>query len=55
MRKISDSFLIYHIKEHKFEVMPNMHNMRFNFSMIYFKDKLFVLGGRDFGSNEIAI
>ena len=35
--------------------MPNMRTMRFNFPMVYFKDKLFALGGRDFGSNEVAI
>lgn len=32
-----------------------MLNKRFNFPMIYLKNKLYVFGGREYGPNDVSI
>ena len=55
MREISSKFLIYHIKENIFVQNRSMINIRFNFPLIFLKGKLYALGGRHFGGNDVAI
>lgn len=55
MREISSKFLIYHIKENMFTQQKSMINIRFNFPLIFLKGKLYALGGRHFGGNDVAI
>ena len=43
---ISNSFYLYHITQNRMIKMPNMINKRFNFSLIFFENNLFALGGR---------
>lgn len=55
MRFISKQFHIYNIKENSFIRLPDMHQIRFNFPLIYLNNKLYALGGRQFGTNDYAI
>lgn len=35
--------------------MPDMIDFRFNFPVIYLDNKLYVLGGRQFGDKDVAL
>ena len=55
MNNITKTAKIYSIAEEKFKKLPEMHDIRFNFPVLFFKDKLIVTGGRKYGDNFVAI
>jgi hypothetical protein len=55
MNNVVANAKIYNIFEEKFSSVPNMHEIRFNFPILFYKDRIYVTGGRGYGSNEAAI
>ena len=55
MNNVVSHAKIYTISEEKFTILPNMLNIRFNFPILYFKNKIYVTGGRGYGGNDVAI
>lgn len=55
MNLITNSAMIYSIREHSFRNIPSMHNLRFNCPAIFVGEKVYVIGGRKYGYDDTAI
>lgn len=55
MNNVVSHSKLYSISEERFTQLPNMHDIRFNFSILHFKNKIYVTGGRGYGANDVAI
>lgn len=55
MNLISNSAMLYSIREHQFKMLPVMKNLRFNFPSIHVNGRVYVMGGRRYGYDETAI
>lgn len=55
MDAISNQCAIYSIRDNDFEALEAMQHIRFNFPCILHQNKVFAIGGRSYGYDEIAI
>lgn len=55
MNDISSSAKRYFINDNRFETLPPMNRIRFNFPCIHYKGRVYVIGGRGYGLDDQAI
>ena len=53
--KVYDRCFIYDLKDKKVEKLPNMHRIRFFFSIMSHKEYIYVMGGRSYGNDRESI
>ena len=55
MDQITNKAFQYSIKTNEFQALPSMSTKKFNFPCILFRNKVYAIGGRSYGSGEEAI
>ena len=54
-KAICDDAFIYNLQTRKVKKVPNMKKIRYTFSLIKFKNFVYAIGGREYGSDKNAI
>lgn len=55
MNSVVSHAKIYNISQEKFTTLASMSMIRFNFPVLHYQNRIYVTGGRGYGTNEVAI
>jgi len=55
LNKINKNFFLFKPISRTLEQLPPMHNIRYTFPLIYHQDRIYAIGGRIYGSDEVSL
>lgn len=55
LTKINNKFYRFKPKSQIFEELPSMHEIRYTFPLVYHDNRVYAIGGRIYGSDDVSL